>query len=120
MAKILHIDSAQDMIDTVRGILQEKGYEIISALSGRDGFEKLEREKPDLVLLDVMMLDMSGWDVFSKIMKVRKGQKVAFLSIIEVSERRKQQLKEAGLIEYIMKPFSIDEFVAKIKAMVKA
>jgi DNA-binding response OmpR family regulator len=62
-----------------------------------------------------MMPDMSGWDVFGRIMKMRAKPKVAFVSIIEVSPERKSTLMKQGLSDYIMKPFTKDEIVKKVK-----
>jgi len=119
MAKILHVDNEPDTLELAKMILEKAGHKVTGALSGRGCLEKLANEKFDLVLLDVMMPDMSGWDVFKQIMKNGKGQKVAFLSVIEVSGERKGKLREEGLADYILKPFTADELVKRVKAIVQ-
>ncbi|MCK4366185.1 MAG: response regulator, partial [Thermoplasmatales archaeon] len=74
----------------------------------------LEKEKVDLVLLDIMMPGMSGWDVFNRINKKSRNIRVAFMSVLEISDKRKQVLLEEGLADYIMKPFDKDSLLDRI------
>ncbi len=62
--RIVYIEDEPEMIDLVRLILGRKGYELIGATSGRDGIAVIQQELPDLVLLDLMMPGMDGWDVY--------------------------------------------------------
>jgi DNA-binding response OmpR family regulator len=71
------------------------------------------------VLLDIMMPDLSGWDVLQQLKKQDPGAKVAFLSVLEVSDERKERLKEEGLADYIMKPFTSKELKTKVNAILK-
>jgi hypothetical protein len=79
----------------------------------------LEKEIPDLILLDIMMPGMSGWDVFNKINKKSSNIKVAFLSVLEISDKRKQVLIEEGLADYIMKPFEQAELRARLQNLLE-
>lgn len=118
MKKIMTVDNEPDLVDLVKMILEGAGYEITVAYSGKECLEKLENETPDLILLDVMMPDLSGWDVFTRIRKKSKDQKVAFLSAIEVTPERKECLMQEGLSEYILKPFTADNLVATVRKIV--
>jgi CheY-like chemotaxis protein len=65
--KIVYVEDHADMIDLAKLILESKGFEVIGAIGGREGLETIRREMPDLVLLDLMMPDMDGWEVHRKI-----------------------------------------------------
>jgi CheY-like chemotaxis protein len=120
MINILHADNAPDTLELAKMILEKSGCKVTDAALGKECLEKLASEKFDLVLLDIMMPDMSGWDVFQIIMKKNRKQKVAFLSVIEVSKERKAKLKKEGLADYILKPFTESELVQKVKAIVRS
>jgi two-component system response regulator VicR len=104
--KIVYIEDHEDMIDLVKLILEPKGYEIIGAIGGREGIATVQREMPDLVLLDLMMPDMDGWEVHRRM-------------------KADEQLKEIPVIVVTAKDKPIDQVlglhVAKVDAyLVKA
>lgn len=105
MKKILVVDNEPDIVDLTRTVIELGGYQVITAYSGEECMRLLEKEKVDLVLLDIMMPGMSGWDVFNRIKKKSTQIKVAFMSVLEISDKRKQVLLDEGLADYIMKPF---------------
>jgi len=113
MKKIMVVD------DLTRTVLEIGGYQVVPAYSGEECLRKLEKENVDLILLDIMMPGMSGWDVFNRIKKNDDSVKVAFMSVLEISEKRKQVLLEEGLSDYIMKPFDKDSLLNKIDAILK-
>lgn len=117
MAKIMEVDNEPDTVELVKEILERAGHEVVTAYGGRECLAKLEKERVDLVLLDIMMPDLSGWDVYQRIRKMNKKQKVAFLSVVEVSKERKEALKKEGLSDYIMKPFTEEELIERVKAI---
>ncbi len=114
MKKIMVVDNEPDIVDLTRTVLELGGYEVITAYSGEECLRQLEKEKVDLVLLDIMMPGMSGWDVFNRINKKSSNIKVAFMSVLEISDKRKQVLLEEGLADYIMKPFDKDSLLDRI------
>ena len=65
--KVVYIEDEPEMIDLVRLILGRKGFEVIGANGGIEGLDTVRRERPDLVLLDLMMPDMDGWEVYQQI-----------------------------------------------------
>ena len=105
MKKIMVVDNEPDIVDLTRTVLELGGYQVVTAYSGEECLRRLEKEKVDLVLLDIMMPGMSGWDVFNRINKKSTQIKVAFMSVLEISDKRKQVLIDEGLADYIMKPF---------------
>jgi len=114
MKKIMVVDNEPDIVDLTRTVLELGGYEVLAAYSGEECLRQLEKEKVDLVLLDIMMPGMSGWDVFNRINKKSPDIKVAFMSVLEISDKRKQVLLEEGLADYIMKPFDKDTLLNRI------
>jgi CheY-like chemotaxis protein len=114
MKKIMVVDNEPDIVDLTRTVLELGGYNVVAAHSGEECLRLLEKEKVDLVLLDIMMPGMSGWDVFNRINKKSPKIKVAFMSVLEISDKRKQVLLEEGLADYIMKPFDKDTLLDRI------
>jgi len=114
MKKIMVVDNEPDIVDLTRTVLEIGGYNVVTANSGEECLRLLEKEKVDLVLLDIMMPGMSGWDVFNRISKKSPEVKVAFMSILEISDKRKQVLLEEGLADYIMKPFDKDSLLDRV------
>ena len=114
MKKIMVVDNEPDIVDLTRTVLELGGYEVVPAYSGEECLKKLDQNKVDLILLDIMMPGMSGWDVFNRIKKMSTNTKVAFMSVLEISDKRKQVLLDEGLTDYIMKPFDKDSLLDRI------
>lgn len=112
--KILYIEDNPDTADAVVMILNHAGYEAKTAPSGKEGL-KMVPEGFDLYLLDIMLPDMSGWDIFETLRKKEKNAKYAFLSAIPVSSERMEELKKAGVSDYITKPFGKEDLLNRIK-----
>ena len=113
--RILHVDDEVDTLKVVKTILEKEGFEVESVESGKGALEQIKLDSYDLIMLDVMMPDMSGWDLFTRITKVKPEHKVIFLTVLEISEDRLKQLREHGIKDYIMKPFDRNELVARVK-----
>lgn len=67
--KILYVEDDEDTRNLVRMVLKSDGYDVVTAHNGEEGMEKLEENGIGLVILDIMLPDMSGWDIFGKIRK---------------------------------------------------
>jgi DNA-binding response OmpR family regulator len=83
-----------------------------------DAMEAIKMNVFSLLILDIMMPDISGWELFSRISKIRPDYKVVFLSILEISESRLKELKDAGVKDYIRKPFDRNDFVSRVKTAI--
>lgn len=116
MTKILYIEDNQDTAEAVKTLLSHAGYEVVTKSNGKEGIKEAEKGY-DIILLDIMLPDMSGWDIFSKIKEKCKNSKFAFLSAIPVSNERLEELKSAGVFDYITKPFTKSELLDRIKKM---
>ncbi len=118
MSKVLYIEDNQDTANAVKLILDNAGFTTTIANSGKEGLKRIEKEKFEVILLDIMLPDMSGWDIFSKLAKDKSiTAKFAFLSAIPVSNERMIELKKAGISDYITKPFSKEDLISRIEKM---
>ena len=116
--KILVVDDEEDILHFLEMVLKEKGYEVVTASGGHEALTRAHIERPDLVLLDVMMPQMDGWEVL-KLLRVDDGTAhipVAMLSARTEAKDRVQGLQE-GAVDYICKPFSLQELLGKIEAV---
>ncbi len=113
--KILHVDDEPDTLSVVKTILEKEGYEVTSLSSGEEALKSVNLDGYSLLILDIMMPDMSGWDLFSRIAEIKPKYKVIFLSIVDVSPEKQKEIKDAGIKDYIKKPFDREEFVMRVK-----
>jgi DNA-binding response OmpR family regulator len=116
--KILVVDDEEDILHFLELVLREKGYQVVTASGGPEALTRAQLEKPDLVLLDIMMPQMDGWEVL-KLLRVDEETAqipVAMLSARTEAKDRVQGLQE-GAVDYICKPFSLQELLAKIDAI---
>lgn len=114
--RVVYIEDEEDMIDLVRLILNRRGFEVIGAYGGRDGLETVRKELPDLVLLDLMMPDLDGWDVYQQ---MKADQKTQNIPVIVVTAKAQNIDKVLGLHiakvdDYICKPFSPQELTDSV------
>ncbi len=113
--KILAVDDEEQILDLLKYNIEKEGYAFISAQDGEEGLEKVINEKPDLVLLDVMLPKMDGLSVCRKIRQEQIGVPVIMLSA-KGEEIDKILGLEIGADDYMTKPFSTRELIARIKA----
>ena len=119
MAKVVIIEDEEELATVVKLELQHEGFSVITALDGREGLEAIEREKPDIVLLDVMLPRLSGLEVLRKM----RGELSLSTPVILVTARSETIDKVDGLNsgadDYITKPFQIEELLARINALLR-
>ena len=115
--RVVCIEDEPEMIDLVKLILSRKGFQVVGAMGGREGLEAIKREKPDLVLLDLMMPYMDGWEVYQK-MKAEEATKA--IPVIVVTAKAQSIDKVLGLHiakvdDYITKPFGPQELLESVE-----
>ncbi|MFQ6136749.1 MAG: response regulator [Candidatus Hydrothermarchaeales archaeon] len=117
MGKVMIVDDEPDVRYIVKKMLKEEGYGVVEAESGADCLEKIKRERPDLVLLDIMMPGMDGWEVLEEIQndKDLKSTSVTMFTIKPVTPETLQRKGLEGLVDYIVKPFSKEGFLDSVK-----
>ena len=114
--KVLVIDDEPGIIEIVEANLEGDGFEVISASNGKEGLEKIKNEQPELVVLDVMMPEMDGWEVLRSL---EQDEATAGLPVIMLTAKAADEDYifglEEGAVEYITKPFLPQELVNRIK-----
>lgn len=115
--RLVYIEDEQEMIDLVRLILSRKGFEVNGANGGREGLNLVRQNLPDLVLLDLMMPDMDGWDVYQQ---MKADESTRDIPVIVVTAKAQSIDKVLGLHiakvdDYISKPFSPQELADSVE-----
>jgi DNA-binding response OmpR family regulator len=118
--KVVYIEDEPEMIDLVRLILSRKGYEVIGANSGREGLDAIRQKLPDLVLLDLMMPDMDGWDVYQQMKSVEATRDIPVIVITAKAQSidKVLGLHIAKVDDYISKPFSPQDLVESVEKVI--
>ena len=118
MPRILIIDDEPEMVRGLSDNLRFEGYHTLSATDGSDGLALALHEVPDLILLDVMMPQMSGWDVCRELR--RKGLDIPVIMLTARGEEVDRVLGlELGADDYVTKPFSLRELLARVRAVLR-
>jgi two-component system response regulator VicR len=115
--KVVCIEDDPKTIDLVKLILKKEGYEITGVGNGREGLAVIESVKPDVVLLDLMMPDMDGWEVFQS---MRANESMKHIPVIVLTAKAQSIDKVLGLHiakvnDYITKPFSPSELIQSVR-----
>lgn len=118
--RILVIDDEEDLVNLLTVRLEADGYEVLIALDGQAGLDKAHEERPDLILLDVMMPIMDGYQVcrFLKFDDELKNIPVIMLTA-RIQEKDKKIGQNVGADAYLTKPFDLNELSRKIRAYLK-
>lgn len=116
MVKILVVDDEADIVYLVKEILRNEGHEVRGATSGQEALKKLKHDKPDLILLDIMMPELDGWKTLELIKKekVLKDVPVSMLTAKPLTVETAGRKEIEGVVDYIEKPFSKESLVKKV------
>ncbi|MGG7097577.1 response regulator transcription factor [Clostridium sardiniense] len=118
--KILIVDDEEHILELLKFNIKNAGYEVITANNGLDGVKLAKEEKPDLVLLDLMLPGMDGYDVCKEIKKNKETNNTAIIMLTAKGEELDKILGlELGADDYMTKPFSIRELLARVKAVLR-
>ncbi len=115
--KILAVDDEQRMVRFIQLNLEQDGFQVITAYNGKEALEQVRTQLPDLVLLDIMMPDINGFEVLKKIREVNNVPVIMLTAKGEEDDRI--QGLELGADDYITKPFSPRELVSRIRAVLR-
>jgi len=114
--KILVVDDTQFMVTVITNVLKSANFNVVTASSGEEALEMVRKEKPDLILLDVVMTGMSGFDVCRKL---RDDQRYNLIPIImltgQTDDDDKLEGLELGADDYVVKPFGNRELLARVR-----
>ncbi len=109
---ILIVDDHENMQTTLRDILEDEGYQVVTASSGAEAIEWCHQQKFDVILMDVRMPDLNGVEVFRRIKNLAEGARVIMMSAYSVEDLKREALKE-GAIAFLQKPLDV-EMVLKL------
>ena len=116
--RVLIVDDEKNIVNILKFNLQKEGYDTLEAYDGEAGLQLALQENPDLILLDVMLPKMIGWDVCKKLRETGSSIPVIILTAREEEEDKVLGL-EIGADDYITKPFSTRELMARVKANIR-
>jgi two-component system alkaline phosphatase synthesis response regulator PhoP len=114
--KILIVDDEADLVETVRFPLEMEGFSVLVSYNGEDGLSQARREKPDLILLDLMLPKLDGYKVCRLLKFDERYKNIPILMLTAKTQEKDKALGlETGANEYITKPFDLEKLVEKVK-----
>jgi DNA-binding response OmpR family regulator len=117
---ILVIDDESDLVELLKYNLAKEGYNVEFAFNGFDGIKIAEVVKPDIIILDLMLPDINGYEVCKR---MKQNSRLSGVPVIFLSAKQEEVDKilgfEAGAEDYIIKPFSVNELLARVRAILK-
>ena len=112
--RILLVDDDREIVETLQIALEAKGYDILIARDGNQGLAMVERDDPDLVILDIMMPKRSGFLVLEKLRRTRPVPIRVIMITANEGSRHKAYAEMLGVDDYIRKPFAIDRLIESV------
>lgn len=118
--RVLIVDDEQDIVESIKFHLELENFECIEAYDGEEALEKAQQEKPDLILLDIMLPKVDGYKI-ARLLKFDKLYRdIPIIMLTAKAQKRHIELgKETGADKYVTKPFEIDELITLIKKYLK-
>ena len=116
--RVLVVDDEPSIVEVISMALRFQGFEVDTAANGREAIAAVSRFKPDLMVLDVMLGDMEGFDVAARLGAQRAGVPIIFLTARDATEDMIRGLTTGG-DDYVTKPFSLEELVARIRTVLR-
>jgi CheY-like chemotaxis protein len=117
--RILIIEDNEDNFQLVRFLLERDGFEVISAVNGREGVETAIREKPDLILMDLSMPEMDGWTAAQKIKAEPETKAIPLLALTaHTLPGDRMRALEAGCDGYISKPINVEYLIKTVSSSI--
>ncbi len=115
--KLLIIEDDTDLVKALEVYFSEAGYNVFSAVDGREGLQTLYAERPDIVILDILIPKLDGWQVIRRIRELSDVPIVILTARIQEDERVKGL--RLGADDYVVKPFSLKELEARVEAVLR-
>ncbi len=112
---ILIVDDVEENVQLLGNILQEQNYDVSFASNGKYALDILESETPDLIMLDIMMPDMDGFEICKKIKENPKSKDIPII-FLTAKTQKEDVIKgfEMGAVDYVTKPFELSELLARV------
>src|SRR6202453_1586608 len=112
--KILLIDDDAEIVQSMKVVLESRGYTVVTAADGNAGLAAAEQEKPDLVVVDMMMPKKSGFLVLEKLKSSGMASPKVIMVTANEGGRHRAYAELLGVDDYLRKPFALDKFLARI------
>jgi len=119
--RILIVDDQKDIVELIRFKMENEGFECLVAFDGEEGLQKAKKEVPDLILMDIMMPKINGYQV-CRLLKSDENYKNIPIIMLSAKDQESDKFwgKESGADDYITKPFNFEELFQKIQGYLKA
>lgn len=121
MKNIVIVEDSKQTSQILKDILEKEGFNVYTALDGVEGFRLIKKIKPQLVLLDLLLPKISGFDICFKMSQDNELRKIPVIIISTLAEDKEtfRKLKTFEVIKFMKKPYSIDDLLAEIKKVFK-
>ncbi len=120
MRTILIIEDNRTILENTTEILSLEGYDVLTATNGKKGLEKMHTLIPDLIICDLLMQEMDGFELLLEVGKNPKFSKIPVIFFSAKTEKKDiKKALDAGAVDYIIKPFELDDLVKTIKRCLK-
>ena len=117
---ILVVEDNQDNYELVRTILGLAGYDTFQAINGRDGVDAARKQKPDLILMDMALPEMDGWDATQRIREDPETEHIPMVALtVHTLPRERKRALDAGVDAYLSKPFDAVQFLEVVESTLK-
>ncbi|MBI4431754.1 MAG: response regulator [Candidatus Omnitrophica bacterium] len=121
--KILLIDDEEDILTTLSIRLESQGYTVVMARDGIEGLESIKNDKPDLIILDIMMPNMGGYQMLQKLKEISNQHGVSRLKppvivLTAKGEGVRDLFEMEGIADYVIKPFESKDLLDRIKKVI--
>src|ERR1700679_3887313 len=117
-ARLLVVEDEPNILELLSASLRYAGFDVITASAGTEAVQAAQRHRPDLIVLDVMLPDMDGFDVIRRLTRGASRIQVCFLTSRDATEDKIRGLTLGG-DDYVTKPFSLEEVIARIRAVLR-
>ena len=116
--KILVVDDEEDITNTVAIMLRSRGFDVVTAYEGSDGFAKAKSEHPDIILIDIMMPVMDGFETCIKLKSNKETQKIPIIMFSANGENAAvTKANKVGAEDFVVKPFNLPVLVSKLNRL---
>jgi len=119
--KVMVVDDDSDIVDLTRLVLERGGYRVCTAGSGREALDLVQHERPDLILLDINMPGMDGWQVL-KVLKLDETTRDIPVAMFSIRGEVRDKVRgiQDGAFDYVAKPFSYEELLRRVETIFEA
>jgi len=121
MKTIMVVDDEEDTRFSVKSVLQDEGFKVLTAVNGQDCLNKLKKQKPDLILLDIMMPGLTSKQIITAIRKDKTTSKIKiiFLTVVRFAEMTQKDLMGGNVVDFMEKPFDNQDLIKRMKKALK-